>query len=104
MSRPVAILAVALFFAIQLSIPLARMGDHDRSQRFGWQMFSVANEAPDFTVETGEGEVSIELSDVLARVRGDLDLPGLLPPFLCDTVEGAISVTWGNEEYRCSVG
>ena len=93
-----------MFLAVQIAVPLSRNGDGERSQRFGWQMFATVSDAPTFTVETAAGSRTISLDSYLARVRGDLDLPALLPPFLCETVLEAISVSWDDETFRCPTG
>lgn len=67
-------------------------------------MFAVAAEPVEFSVLTPDGVQPVDLGEVLARVRGDLDLPALLPPFLCETVEGAVEVSWDEEVYECSQG
>ena len=51
---------------------------------------------------TPAGDEVIALDSILARVRGDLDLDALLPPFLCETVEGAETVTWDDQRFTCS--
>lgn len=93
---------VVFFLTVQLALPVARMFDGSAGmQRFGWQMFSRAAEATVFTVVTGEGETNVRPDDVLARARGDLDLERLIPPFLCETVDGAVRVVWDGGEHRC---
>ena len=89
---------------VQVAVPISRIGEGDRSQRFGWQMFATVSNAPAFTVETRSGVQNVDLDSYLARVRGDLDLSVLLPPFLCEEVEGAISVSWDEQTYRCPTG
>ena len=64
-------------------------------------MFALVAEATEFTVHTPAGDESIALDSVLARVRGDLDLDALLPPFLCETIEGATTVTWDDQTFTC---
>lgn len=100
-SRFVAGFAVALFLALQLGIPLARLGEGDRTQRFGWQMFTAAEEAPEFVVVTEDSEIEIELLDYLARARADIDIVGSMPAHLCEVVAGAVSVSWQSGEFTC---
>lgn len=97
-----ALAALLVFVAVQLAIPISRLDSPDRAQRLGWQMFAVAAEPIQFTVLTASGENIVQLDDIMARVRGDIDLPTLLPPFLCMTVEGALAVSWHHETYTCS--
>jgi len=93
----------ALFLVVQLTIPTVLLfaGD-DRSQRFGWQMFSKPAPAPTYvvTVSTGE-QVTIDLFAVLARPRGDLPLDDLIPPHACATVPGAVRVIWEGGSLEC---
>ena len=100
----VAAAAVVLFVVLQLAIPISRMGSNEGPQRFGWQMFSTVGEAIELTVHTPTGTVVIDLEDVMARARGDIPLEKLLPPHLCNTVEGAEFVTWGEKRYECLRG
>jgi hypothetical protein len=100
----VAVVGVALFVVLQLAIPISRMGSDEGPQRFGWQMFSTVGEAIEFTVHTPTGTVIIDLEDVMARARSDVPLEELLPPHLCNTVEGAESVTWDDKSYQCLTG
>lgn len=103
-SPAVAAVAVVLFVVLQLAIPINRMDNEEGPQGFGWQMFSTVGEAIEFTVHTPTGTVVIDLEDVMARARGDIPLEELLPPHLCNTVEGAVSVTWDNKSYQCLAG
>ena len=100
-SPTVAVVGVALFVIVQIAIPISRMGDAEQAQRFGWQMFSTVGEATEFTVHTPTGTVVIDLEEVMARARADIPLAELLPPHLCDTVEGAEFVTWDDKRYQC---
>ncbi len=100
----VAAIAVVLFVVLQLAIPISRMGNDGGLQRFGWQMFSTIGEAIEFKVHTPTGTVVIDLEEVMARARGDIPLEELLPPHLCNRVEGAVSVTWDDKSYQCLAG
>ena len=100
-SSTVAAVGVALFVVLQLAIPISRMGDGEQAQRFGWQMFSTVGESFEFTVHTSTGSLVIDLEEVMARARGDIPLEELLPPHLCDTVEGAENITWDDKRYEC---
>jgi len=100
-SKVVALAAIGVFLAVQLAIPMARYGEVDRAQRFGWQMFSIGEQAPRFVVETSTGNREIDLDDYLARVRGDIDIIGLMPAHLCEVIPGAITVTWQDGSHPC---
>lgn len=100
-SRIVAGFAVALFLVVQIGIPLARLGEGDRTERFGWQMFTAAEEAPEFVVVTADSEIEVELLDYLARARADIDIVGSMPEHLCTVIPGAVSVSWQTGEFKC---
>jgi hypothetical protein len=56
----------------------------------------------EFTVEDDMGERRvIHLEDVMARPRADMDLETILPPFLCDTVDGAVVIRWDESDFEC---
>lgn len=99
-SPAVAVLVIAVFLVVQLAVPLSRLGT-DSPRRFGWQMFSIARHSPQFVVATETGEIEIEVSDFMARVRADVDLVALLPQHLCSVVPGAEVVTWEDGVHRC---
>jgi hypothetical protein len=96
-----AALGVSIFLVVQLALPILRFGDGDRAQRFGWQMFSTAERAPEFVVETQVGNIDIVLEDYMARVRSDVDIEGQMPPHLCVVVDDAIRVTWDGGSLQC---
>jgi hypothetical protein len=98
-STVIAVIAMAMYLAVQLAIPISRIGDDAR--RFGWQMFSTAQFAPEFVVETATEEIDIDYRDYIAMSRADVDLETLLPPHLCSVVPGAISVRWDGGELEC---
>lgn len=102
-SRVVALVTISLFIVIQLAIPATRMGDHERAQRFGWQMFSSLVEQVEFEVliEDSAEPIQIDLREVTARVRDDLSLLEAVPDHLCETVPDAIAVRWQNGIQRC---
>lgn len=95
-----AVLVVALFLIVQLAVPISRFGD-DSTRRFGWQMFSLVRPSPQFVVTTSTGEVEIDLSEYMARVRDDVDVVALLPPHLCLVIRGAENVTWEDGSHQC---
>ena len=99
-SRVAAVSVIAVFFIVQLAIPISRIGDDD-PRRFGWQMFSTSSQAPHFVVTTDTGEVEVDLADYMARVRGDIDIVSLMPPHLCNVIPGAESVSWEGGDFEC---
>lgn len=100
-SRAVAAIAVAAFLALQLAVPISRLGTHESAPRFAWQMFSTAREAPEFVVETDDGARQISLGRYMAGARGDVDIEGLMPPHLCELFPEAERVTWQWGEHEC---
>ncbi len=100
-SRWVAAVATATVLTVQLAIPITRLGQHDVAERFGWQMFSAVRPPIEFVVHTEDGDVEVKVQDHFARVRGDLPVAVLLPPKLCEEIEGAESVTWDGNSYQC---
>jgi len=100
-STPVAIALITMFLVIQLAIPISKLGKSDGDQRFGWQMFSTAGTPADFAVHTDSGSEEVNLNVLTAQLRADMPLTELVPPFLCDTVPGAIEVTWQSGGYSC---
>ena len=99
-SSVVTIVGIGLFLAIQLAIPLARLGNNEAS-RFGWQMFATVGSPVEFTVHTDTGSELVDLDVYMARVRGDMALEDRLPPHLCTTIDDATSVTWNQSSYEC---
>ena len=99
-SRVLALVVIGAFFVIQLAIPISRLGSGDPA-RFGWQMYSSADPAPVFTIETVDGEEAVELDHYLAARRVEIDVTTLLPEHLCTVINGAIRVTWDGGEHTC---
>lgn len=95
---------ISLFFLVQLAVPVTRLGGIQSAERFGWQMFSSYQPRIDFTVHTEEGSTIVDLEDVTAGLRADLDLETLIPPFVCERIPGAVRVTWDDQSYRCPAG
>jgi hypothetical protein len=95
----VAVVATTLFLIVQLAMPISRLGDTAR--RFGWQMFSTAQFAPEFVVVTEDDEIDIDHRDYVAMSRADVDFEKLLPPHLCSVVPNAVSVRWEGGELIC---
>lgn len=91
---------IAIFLVIQLAIPISRFAD-ETPRRFGWQMFTVTRQAPDFVVHTSTHDIEIDLDDFVARARGDIDLANILPAHLCNVIPDAESITWEDGHHRC---
>lgn len=87
--------------AVQLAIPISRLGEVEKGTRFGWHMFSGARGVPEFVVETGDGEEAVALDDYMANVRVDVDITSWLPAHLCRVVPEAVRVSWGETTHRC---
>lgn len=102
-SRVVAIVTISLFILAQLAIPISRMGDNERAQRFGWQMFSSLVEQVEFEVlvENSADPLKIDLREITARVRDDLPLIEVVPDHLCATVPDATLVRWRGGQQQC---
>lgn len=64
-------------------------------------MFSGSRAFPHLVVETPDGDVDVDLADFLVRQRAEIDVAEVLPPHLCDVIQGASVVRWGDGEYRC---
>lgn len=99
-SRLIAGLIIGMFFLVQLSIPVSRLGS-DSARRFGWQMYSGAYPPLMFEVTTPEGPVEVDLEDYVVGLRVDVDIVGFLPPHLCEVVVGATRVSWGDGSLEC---
>ena len=97
----VAAVALAVFFVIQLSIPITRFGNHEVTQRFAWQMFAGFVPAPQFVVLTPDGDRDVALDDFMAWPRADIDIVAYLPAHLCDVVHDALAVTWETGSLTC---
>lgn len=99
-SRGIAALAVGMFLTVQLAIPINRVAS-GAPERFGWQMFSKARDPIELSIEKPTGFETVDLEEVLARVRLDMDLEALVPSFLCDTDTSIVAVIWNGERLRC---
>lgn len=88
--RVVAVVFV-LTVAAMIAVPLARVFD-DEPGRFGWHMFSIGREVPDYTVTTSSGRVvDVDPADYLAGLRSDVSLDRL-PGHLCQVIPDAAAV------------
>lgn len=100
-SPRIAAAVVGVWLVVQLVVPIWRLSA-DGQDRFAWRMFSTFEARPTFVVHTPDGERSVDLEAVTARLRGDLDLAAHLPEHLCHTVPGAVRVSWDDDgEYLC---
>lgn len=96
----VAYALLGIILVAMLTNPMMRLGTNGPA-RFSWQMFSHAPATTEFTVHTAEGGETIVLADFMARPRTDLPLTAIMPPHICESVPGAISVSWNTGEYTC---
>ena len=100
LSRVATAVAIVVFLAVQLAIPISRFGD-EGARRFGWQMFSSAGQEPHFVVTTSTEELEIDLEDYMAMIRVDVDIAGLMPEHLCSVIPEAIEVDWEDGHHQC---
>jgi hypothetical protein len=100
-SRAVALVVIAVFLTVQFVIPIARFGNHEVTQRFGWQMFAGFVPAPEIVVVTSQGEEPIALDEYMAWPRSDIDIIAYLPAHLCEVVPDARTVVWRNGSRQC---
>ena len=93
----VANMAAAIFFigflAVQLLVPIIRLGAERRPARYAWQMYSTYVPPVVFLRESPSGSLdTIQVSDHVARPRGDIDLARYLPRHICSRDTGAAAV------------
>lgn len=93
-----------MILAVQLSLPVSRLGDQEIPPRFGWQMFSRTNENVGFVAVTQAGEEGVRLDRYVAKLRADVPLVRALPPHLCNVIDDINSVRWEGGEFRCASG
>ncbi len=91
---------MVLFATIQLVVPISLLGSPG-TYRFGWQMFSTYSPQIEFTVHFPDRNEVVDLNQVTARLRADLDLEALIPPFVCEQNDDAVRVTWLDEVFEC---
>ena len=97
----VALTAVVVFLLTQLTIPVVQLSqEHDRAQRFGWQMFAYSTSGL-YIAHTEQGEREIDLDEILARPRADIDLDQIVPAHVCRTRDDVIRVTWDGGALEC---
>lgn len=86
-------LAFSAIIAFQVIIPLGALVFGEKPARFGWQMYSAGVSVPVVEVVMADGDVRrIDLTEVAADVRQDVDYREHLPAFLCETVPAATQV------------
>lgn len=85
---------VVLFLAVQIGLPAALLFK-PRTQRFGWQMYSVVSRLPAVTaVRTDGTRDTVAVDAFLARARAEMD-PSFalqLPPLVCAASAGVEAV------------
>jgi hypothetical protein len=87
--RRAASIAVAAFLAVQVVVPaLALVGD--RPGRFGWQMYSAFPGQPAAWVVEADGtEHPLDLGELFAVERAEIDYAAVLLSGLCDVTDAA---------------
>lgn len=86
--------AVVFFVALvtMIALPLSRFLEEDPG-RFGWHMFSLGRELPEFTVVPAAGDpYVIEPRSYVASLRSDVPLADELPQHLCNVIPDAVQV------------
>lgn len=99
-SPRLAAIVVVGWMLVQLAIPTWRLAA-DGQDRFAWRMFSTFEARPTFVVHTPNDQRVVDLHEVTARLRGDLDLEAHLPDHLCRIVGDAVRITWHEGEHLC---
>lgn len=81
--RGLIVVLVAAIAAIELGVPaIALVGD--RPARFGWQMYSGVNPAPEAWVEDPAGERhAVDLRALIADTRAEIEWAAPLAEHLC---------------------
>lgn len=101
-SPRVAAAVFAIVVAIQVLVPAwVYFRDGDHVLRFGWQMYSTVGQVTTYVVHTSTSTSEVSSARYMAIPRVDLPLHQLIPPHLCQVVEGAQRVTWDGGEHRC---
>lgn len=78
-----AALLIVLILAVQVGVPIAALFE-SRPARFGWQMYSTVNPAPEAAVEDASGNlVPVDLSALIADPRAEVRWSGPLSDLLC---------------------
>jgi hypothetical protein len=81
------------FLAIQVVMPIVQLVSAQRPARFGWQMYSVISDAPDFELILRDGTAQpIDIRPYVASLRGDVPLARFVPPHLCTLFPNAAAV------------
>lgn len=80
---------IAAFLAVQLVVPaLALFGE--RPARFGWQMYSAFPGMPEAWVVQADGtERPVNLTEIFAAQRAEIDYAAVLLAGLCDVTDAA---------------
>ncbi len=81
---PLAAALAGLILAVMIGVPLAGLFGQ-RPQRFGWQMYTVAHEAPKaWAIASGGSRVPLDIVDRFAILRGDLPDAAAVALAMCD--------------------
>ena len=100
-SSTAAIAFVSVWMVIQLVIAATGVFNDPKPDRFVWRMFAQLVPVPEFVVHTPSEEIPVDLEAVTARLRADLPLVSAVPPFLCETVDDAVRVSWADGSLDC---
>lgn len=92
---------VITFVMIQLAIPILALAQ-PRPARFGWQMYTALSSLPELKLESADGAITpVDLSDVVARDRAEIDFSPALTEHLCETTNAvAVRIGSGENERR----
>lgn len=81
-----------LFLSVQLTIATAALFE-PRPARWGWQMYSGVKTRAAFTIVRANGDrEDVVLTDYLGQPRGDIDLIGRLPGYICKVEPDAVTI------------
>jgi hypothetical protein len=93
--------ALAVFLLVQTAIPaVLLLRPHDQAQRYAWQMFAFSTSGV-YVAVTEDGEETVDLDEILARPRADMDLAAVVPQHVCATRPDVIMVTWDGGRLEC---
>jgi hypothetical protein len=89
-----ALLLALIILAIQVGVPVLALFD-SRPARFGWQMYSTLNPAPQASVEDASGNLlPVDLDALIADPRAEIRWSAPLAGLLCrDGAAVAVVVT-----------
>ncbi len=93
-----------LILTVQIGVPVAALFE-SRPARFGWQMYSTLNPAPEASVEDANGNlVPVDVSALVADPRAEIRWSGPLSDLLCrarETVAVVVTDREGTTRVPC---